>query len=46
MFRQGAWTAKSIFQEPYPTYDPVLYTKPVDEYKESVQNLVDPDFIE
>lgn len=35
-----------VFQEPYPTYDPVLYTKPLDEYKDSVQTLVDPDFIE
>ncbi|XP_062586024.1 transient receptor potential cation channel subfamily M member-like 2, partial [Saccostrea cucullata] len=34
------------WEEPYPTYDPVLYTKPVDEYKESIQSLVDPDFIE
>nr|XP_022342149.1 transient receptor potential cation channel subfamily M member 1-like isoform X1 [Crassostrea virginica] len=34
------------WEEPYPTYDPVLYSKPVDEYRESIQNLVDPDFIE
>ncbi|XP_062594097.1 ADP-ribose pyrophosphatase, mitochondrial-like [Saccostrea cucullata] len=34
------------WEEPYPTYDPVLYTKPVDEYRESIQSLVDPDFIE
>lgn len=34
------------WEEPYLTYDPVLYTKPLDEYKDSVQTLVDPDFID
>ncbi|XP_048781107.2 transient receptor potential cation channel subfamily M member-like 2 isoform X2 [Ostrea edulis] len=34
------------WEEAYSTYDPVLYTKPIDEYRESVQSLVDADFIE
>lgn len=40
------YTFVFIVQEAYSTYDPVLYTKPIDEYRESVQSLVDADFIE
>nr|XP_022305861.1 transient receptor potential cation channel subfamily M member 1-like [Crassostrea virginica] len=34
------------WEETYPAYDPVLYTKPIEEYPEDVRPLIDLDYIE
>lgn len=35
-----------FLKEAYASYDPVLYTKPIEEYPEEVRLLIDLDYIE